>query len=78
MAKKNGAKASANLSKAAKAVSVENKVAAIYRQRCNGIQVDMLDLSRISEVGIQAANQGRTDQEIGDAIAAFVETIRKN
>lgn len=57
---------------------IENRVARIYGQRCSGIQIGILDTPKVMAVGEKAVSEGLDDQAIGDRIAAFVETIRKN
>ncbi len=56
----------------------EQRIAEIFRVRCDGIQVSIWDLSAIAKVGHAALAEGASDEVIGDRIAAFVETVRKN
>lgn len=56
----------------------DKRIDALYRARCSGIQIDMMDISKIFDHGYKVIATGADDQALGDAIAAFVETIRKN
>ena len=58
--------------------AIEKRISRIYLERCSGIQVNVFDLSKISDVGEAAVAEGADDQVLGDKIAAFVETIRQN
>jgi hypothetical protein len=55
--------------------ALDRQIERVYGQRCHGIQIDIYDIGKVFAVGRMAAIEGR---DIGDAIAAFVETIRKN
>ncbi len=64
----------------AAAKAIDNRINAAYMSRCEGIQIPLFDIPKIFAVGRTAitANPTITDEELGDKIAAFVETIRKN
>jgi hypothetical protein len=51
----------------------------LYMQRCSGVQIDIFDISKVfrSAAAFIAANNP-TDQQLGDHIHAFVQTIRRN
>ncbi len=49
-----------------------------YSSNCNGIAINMMDISKVFAVGRAKLESGATYNELVDAIKAFVETIRKN
>lgn len=54
---------------------IDQRIEAIYYRTCSGIQIDILDISKIYRVGKTAILAG---QDPEPAIVAFVQTIRKN
>jgi hypothetical protein len=68
----------ARISKKTLEKQIENRISAAYSRTCSGVQVDIMDLGKISNVGRKAIAEGCDDKQLGDRIAAFVETIRKN
>lgn len=58
----------------------DKRVERLYYARCNGVQIDIMDIGRVFDTGRNAiaANPAITDAALGDAIAAFVQTIRHN
>jgi hypothetical protein len=50
----------------------------VYRQRCANIQIDIMDMSKVSAEGHRLLKEGADEAKLADGIAAFVETIRKN
>ena len=56
----------------------EKRIERIYYQRCNGVQISIMDIGRVFKAGQVAVNAGADDTQVGDAIVAFVETIRHN
>jgi hypothetical protein len=57
-----------------------NRISAIYTTRCSGIQIPIMETVTIMRQAEQAImlNPGITDADLGDKIAAYVETIRTN
>ena len=70
--------AARKISKKAQDKLNKDRVVAAYNATCNGIQVNVMDLSRISAVGDAAIAEGVDDIVLGQRIRAFVETIRGN
>ena len=50
----------------------------LYLSRCEGIQISIWDMGNVSDVGMAGIDAGKTDEEVAEAIHAFVQTIRKN
>lgn len=48
----------------------------LYRQRCSGIEINIMDISKVFKVGHAAIAAGLDDSAVGDAIYDFVQTIR--
>jgi hypothetical protein len=46
-----------------------------YYKTCSGIQIDIMDISKVFAEGHKALAEGR---DLATAIRTFVETIRKN
>jgi hypothetical protein len=57
------------------AKQIDKLVERAYYARCSGIQIDVMDISKVFAVGRAAYAEGR---DVEAAIAAFVEEIRKN
>jgi hypothetical protein len=72
---------SQNMAKQSKAEKAnEKRIEKQYYARCSGVQIDIMNIGRVFLAG-QAAiahNPEITDAELGDKVAAFVETIREN
>ena len=58
--------------------AMDLRIEKVYRERCSGVQVNMMDIGKIFFAGYDAIAEGVDDQELGNRIAAFVETIRRN
>jgi hypothetical protein len=56
----------------------DDRIDRAYRTRCSNIPIDIMDIPKVFAEGRKAIAGGADDQALGDTIAAFVETIRKN
>ncbi len=56
----------------------EARVGKLYGKYCFGIQVSIMSLGTIMDVGMEALRAGADDEGIGTAMRTYVETIRKN
>lgn len=54
----------------------EKRIERAYLSRCSGIAINVMDIPKVFKVGKDALDGGADDAALGDAIAAFVETIR--
>jgi len=62
----------------AAAKKVNARINRIYVERCANIQISIWDIPKVFAVGRQAIAAGDDDKGVGDNIASFVESIRKN
>ena len=60
------------------ATKLDNRISHLYAVRCSGIQIPIMKTTEVYRVATLAAATGCDDQALGDAIAAYVETIRVN
>ena len=76
--KANVTKATRAAAKAAKAV--DERINRIYLRNCSGIEIDIMDISKVFAVGRKAIldNPEFTDDQLTVVLTGFVETIRKN
>jgi hypothetical protein len=66
MARKNSTKAA------------DRRIELIYYRACSGIQINVMDISKVFAVGHKAIAEGADDAALEVAIVTFVNTIRKN
>jgi len=50
----------------------------VYSARCSGIQIPMMEVLKVWEVGMASCLLGDSDDVLGDKILAYVDTIRWN
>lgn len=55
--------------------AIETAVDAAMMKHLHNVQVDIMDLSKISKAGLEAANQGK---DIEDAVKTAIQQYRKN
>jgi hypothetical protein len=65
-------------SKKAAAKAISARIEKAYGLACAGVQVNLLDISKIFEAGRKAIESGADDAALQEAIKAFVATIRQN
>jgi hypothetical protein len=58
--------------------AVDKEIESAYYRRCSGIQINIMDISKVFKAGRAAYDGGARGSELEDAIAAFVQTIRQN
>jgi hypothetical protein len=54
------------------------RISRIYAQRCHGIQVPIMEVSRIYKAGETALLSGGDDKAIGDALFQAAQAVRAN
>lgn len=54
----------------------DKRIGAAFNARCSGIQIDIMDISKIYKHGQALIAAGADDAALGDGIFAFVQTIR--
>jgi hypothetical protein len=54
---------------------LENEISKIYREVGNGVVIDIFDITKVFNVAKQAHAEGR---DMRAAMAAFIQTIRRN
>ncbi len=56
----------------------DKRIDVAYRATCSGIQVNMMDITKIFDHGRKLCEQGLDDLALATGVRAFVETIRQN
>lgn len=51
---------------------------AAYNRTCQGIQIPILKMGEVMQVGLNSIAEGDDDQVLGEKVRAFVESIRQN
>ena len=57
---------------------MDKKVEQAYYKTCSGIQINILDISKVFAHGRKLIADGADDDALESGVRAFVETIRKN
>jgi hypothetical protein len=58
--------------------AADERINRAYKATCHGIQIHMMDISKVFDHGRAAIMAGVDDAELAQRIRAFVETIREN
>lgn len=59
--------------------AIEARINKAYHATCQGIEINIMDISKVSKVGrecIDAGQAGENDEGLRTKIKAFVETIK--
>lgn len=57
---------------------IDLRVGAAYRRTCCGVQINMLDITKVFAVGKKAIIAGVDNVELDRVVKTFVDTIRLN
>lgn len=57
---------------------IDKRVEQAYYATCSGIQIDMMDIQKVFNVGRECVRDGVDEDMLRSTIRKFVETIRKN
>ena len=66
------------LSPKAQAKHDEARVSQAYTRACSGIQIDMMAIPKVFEVGLASVATGDDDTTLGAKLRAYVDTIREH
>lgn len=58
--------------------AIDRRVEQAYYRTCEGVQIDIMDIGKVFDVGREAVHSGADEPELEEAIVQFVATIRKN
>lgn len=58
--------------------AIDKRIDTIYNTNCSGIQISIMDIGKVFEVGRMAAATGANDEQLTKVITEFVNTIRLN
>jgi hypothetical protein len=56
----------------------DQRIERAYGKTCSGIQINIMDIPRVFELGKNQIANGATDEELGVALRGFVELIRQD
>lgn len=57
---------------------IDRRVEQAYYATCSGVQIDIMDIGKVFDVGREALGAGADEAKLHEVIVAFVDTIRKN
>ena len=66
------------ISPKAQAKAIDTRIQAAYGRTCEGIQIGIMDITKVFAHGKAAIERGADDTQLDRDIRAFVETIRLN
>ena len=56
----------------------EKRVEQAFYTSCSGVQVNIMDLSKITREGLRLIETGADDEHLANGVRTYVDTIRKN
>ena len=58
--------------------AIDNRINKAYTSRCSGIQIDIMDITKVFQKGQIAIDNGADDATLAQVIFDYVQAIRKN
>ena len=56
----------------------DDRIQAAYQATCNGIAINIMDISKVFDIGRRCIEQGADDATLRKGIRDYVELIRQN
>jgi hypothetical protein len=66
------------LSAKARAKQEDDRISRLYTASCNGVQIPMMSIPKIFQIGRVGIAEGLDDAALQAKIVEFVQTIRRN
>lgn len=54
----------------------DKRIERLYRERCYGIEINIMDITKVFRVGREGISLHLDDQQLGDRIHTYVQSIR--
>jgi hypothetical protein len=54
---------------------IDSRISRVYSQSCHGIQIPIMEMSKIFKIGLDAVAAGADDDELGRRMRAYVDQV---